>query len=138
MKRPVGVTIFAMLLMVAAILSVTLATITAWDKGFRHGIPGEPAWIGVIPVVARIALGLIYGLIGRGLWNLRRWARGVLLLYTISGVIVAVAMLIISRIVPQMALWTPPLWGWILFAGYPGLVVYYFMKREIKHAFGIQ
>jgi hypothetical protein len=138
MKRPVGVTIFAVLLMAAAVAHISLGTITAWDKGLEYRIRGEPPWVSAIPVVARIALGLIYGLIGAGLWNLRRWARGAFLLWTMSGATVAVVMLILSRAVPRLGLWTPPLWIWILILVYAGMIFYYFMRTDVKRAFGIQ
>jgi uncharacterized membrane protein (DUF2068 family) len=132
------VTILAVIYVAAAVSEVCLATASAWDKGFEDRIPGEAPWINMICVVARIAFAFIYGLIAVGLWRLRKWARGVLVVLMTSGITIAVVMVALTRLVPELGLWTPPLWGVILLLVCSAFVIYYLMRADVKHAFGIQ
>jgi len=136
MERPLGVTFLATLILMVATAYLGRAAASGW--GLEGSLRGEPWWFNAIAVVARFGLGLLYGLIGVGLWRLRDWARGTFILLTVVGLTSAAFMLLLKYLAPGLGLWTPPLWISILLFAYSGLVIYYLMRTSVVRAFAAQ
>jgi hypothetical protein len=133
MKRPLGVTILAIIILILAIAYMGRAVTS--DLGLEGSMRGEPWWFKSIPVAGRFGLGLLYGLIGVGLWWLRNWARGAFILLTVVGLTSTTLILFLKSLIPGSGLWTPPVWILILLFAYCGLVIYYFMRADVKRVF---
>ena len=125
MRRPLGVTILAVLTLIAAIAEWVWAATSGW--GIERFMGGESWWISLIGPLARALLGLLYGLIGIGLWRLRKWAR---------GAVIAISSLAIGGVVFNAILGQSlSLWLLLPVAGIYALCLSYMFTRKVRQAF---
>jgi|GEM_PF-754335 len=109
-QRPAGVTILAILAFIGGVLNIISGLVFALFLAFDPVLGG--VWIGLGGVM--IVIGVLYFLVGWGLWNLKPWARTV-------SIVLAIISLIgfpIGTILGIIILW-------------------YLFKPEIKAAFGV-
>lgn len=130
MKRPLGVTILAVLALVAAVAELAWATTLGW--GGERGIPGEAWWITAIAPLARVLLGLLYAFIGIGLWRLRRWARGVVIVLSALAIGSAAFSVVWGR---QLTGFWVPLWLLLPVGAIYALCLGYMFTGKVRQAF---
>ena len=95
---PVGVTIIAVLYYIGAVLSVIIGIFFLIGAGFIGAlIPCFGALgAGILIVVGIILIGLaVLGFfIGRGLWRAQKWARIIVIIFSIIGAVMAIIQMI--------------------------------------------
>ena len=130
MRRPLGVTILAILALTAAVVELASAMTLSW--GTERGTRGEAWWITAIAPLAHVLRGMLYGLVGIGLWRLRKWAR---------GAVIAISSLAIGGVVFN-AIWGQSLTGFSVplrlllpVAGIYALCLSYMFTRKVRQAF---
>ncbi len=130
MKHPLGVTILAVLGLTTGLAEIVWAMTLGW--GTDRGIRQEVSWITAIAPIARLLLGLVYALIGIGLWRLRRWARGVVILLSALAIgTMAIAVVWAGRLNG----FSPLMWLMLPVAGFYVLCLSYMFTRNVRQAF---
>ncbi len=129
-QRPLGVTILAALAVTAALGEIAWALTRG--SGTDRGISGESWWIGAIAPLARALLGLLYFAVGIGLWKLRRWARGVVIGWSVLAM-GAVLIIIGTNLWPTEIMVS--LWFLLIVAGLNVLCLRYMFTRKVKQEF---
>ena len=132
MRRPLGVTILAVLALTAAVAELVWAITLGW--GAERGIRGEALWITAIAPLARVLLGLLYGLIGIGLWRLCGWARRVVIAWSALAIGAIAFSVVWGRRPTGFSL---ALWVLLAVAGYCALCLGYMFTRKVKQAFSV-
>ena len=129
-KRPIGVTIIAVLVAIAGIL--TLISAFSWFFGvgvfgfnLPRGIRGAGIWYGLVGLV----IGLIQLYFAWGLWTLQRWAY------------LAVVIIEILNLVLTIVSWTRGYFNWTSFLVnmiIPVVILVYFLAdRAVREAFRV-
>lgn len=139
MKRPVGVRVLATLSILSALFGVVQLCLSALGVewlGMSHEQVGEPAWFGVVPAVARLALSGLYIALGVGLWRLRRWAPRVLVIGCLTGVAVSFGLPFVVGLLFER--WEASFFAFVLFsAAACFLCLWYLGTPKVKRAFGV-
>jgi peptidoglycan/LPS O-acetylase OafA/YrhL len=130
MKRPRGVTLLAGLALLAAVAQIVWAIGSGW---FIHqATADEGAWTTTLGQLGRVLMGLIYGLIGFGLWNLRRWARRVAIGWSALAIVVITFEIFFGQ---QLTGFSVALWILLPVAGFYALCIAYMFNEKVKQAF---
>jgi hypothetical protein len=86
MKRPVGITIVAVIfLLIAAYFCGVGFIMLAWPGWIKAGLP-VPLEIWTVGPYGALVVGVVWGLIGRGLLKLHDWARVAAMLVIVVGI----------------------------------------------------
>jgi len=137
MKRPFGVAVLAVVGILSGVYgfaSGLLLVRRSWAL-MEILVPNEPRTWGVLAVGLPCVLGIIYTVTGIGLWRLRKWARGVVILWAILAIGTAVLNVILKTFNPDR--WVPPLWLLLPVVGFYGLCLAYMFTRKVKQAFSV-
>jgi hypothetical protein len=146
MKRPFGVTVLAILCLVAAIYVLYLTLDWAALRWSREGItnPSQPWWQAMIThritnLVTGLALVVFFLRLGWGLWKLENAARigmALLILLNLLMLLAAEFVLLVSPYTNNITIWSPR--DQVLYIGLIGLnalVVIYLFLPSIRRAF---
>ena len=137
MKRPIGVTVVAML----AIVGGTYRFIQSlfWIRSFSETIGnlvvfGEPkTWWFVLAVGIAPVLSIISIAVGIGLWKLRRWARLLLIVFSVLALGTVSLVFILGPI--SVDFWLRNPWPLLLPVALYGFCLAYMFTDEVKRAF---
>lgn len=127
MKRPLGVTMTACL----AFFSAAGEVVGAVNWANAHGIRWDIFGIDSVMVYTMALVGLLFGLIGTGLWKLRNWARRGFIALSVVVLAGTVSNLLLGRITGGWG----PLWPLMVVAGIYALALAYMFTRNVKQAF---
>jgi hypothetical protein len=128
MGRPFGVTILAILAILDALIAfgaaAVVGTLFAWLETFSgsYGFGGFFAGLGLVIAGVAAIIGLIYLLLGWGLWTGQGWAWTIMLILTILSLIGSIiALIAVVGIVPLII---------------NILILYYLTRPHVKAFFG--
>ncbi len=130
MSRPTGVTILAILTLLGAVSEMVWAIAMGWRT--ERGNFGQALWISWIGPSARLLLGLLYGLVGIGLWKLRNWARHVVIVLSAIAIAAVAFNAVWGR---RLTGFSVALWILIPVAGFYVVCLGYMLTRNVKQAF---
>ena len=98
-KRPIGVTIIAVLAYIGSVFAllagIAMLIGSAFIAPLIASIPGAAAFAAlgaaaaIIGGIIMIALAVLYFFLGKGLWNGKNWARIVILVFSVLGILSA-------------------------------------------------
>lgn len=143
MGRPVGVTILAVLYFIGALFCVLggilffvgggLGALAGAQSG-QQGAAGMSALIGALGAFAGVAfliIGVIYALLGWGMWKLKNWARIISIVLLVIG-----AAFQLFGLVTSFAHFSVFVLVWTLFwLAIDVLIIWYLLKPDVKAAF---
>lgn len=141
MERPIGVTILAVLefisagfiLLLGLLLTVGLSALGAMGRGGEGGsILGVLAALGAAAGVLVMILAVIPLAIGIGLWKLKNWARIVVIVFSVLGLVSNLFGVIGGVSAGEMF----SLSSGVIGLGINVLVIWYMFQPHVKQAFG--
>jgi hypothetical protein len=87
---PVGVKVISILYYVCSVLAVIGGIIAIGLSGFADQLPYSIEYLGVFLAlggILAIVMGVVSFFVARGLWNLKNWARIVVIIFAILGIL---------------------------------------------------
>jgi len=141
MERPIGVTILAVLefisagfiLLLGLLLTVGLSALGAMGRGGEGGsVLGMLAALGAAAGVLVMILAIIPLVIGIGLWKLKNWARIVVIVFSVLGLVSNLFGVIGGVSAGEMV----SLSSGVIGLGINVLVLWYMQQAHVKQAFG--
>jgi hypothetical protein len=142
MDRPTGVTILAVLEFLFAGLCILIGLLLMVGFGLLGGAVGQAGedgsgmallmGLGAVAGVVFLVVALIPLIIGIGLWKLKNWARILVIVFSILGVLsnLAGAVIPLTTGEPVSAVSS------IIGLGVNGLIIWYMFQPHVKEAFG--
>jgi len=131
--RPVGVTVLAVLHFVGAIVMAFVAILLFLGTSMAASSPSGATillGLGVFGIVLVLLFAVLGALLGWGLWNLKNWARLVVLIISALGVVATLMNLVFTGI--ELAFVA----GYLIRLAYYALVIWYLLRPHVKLAFG--
>jgi hypothetical protein len=141
MERPTGVTILAVLEFLGAGLFALIGLLLLVGFGLLGGAAGQAGesggmaflmGLGAVAGVLFLVLALIPLVVGIGLWKLKNWARILVIVFSILGVLSNLA----GAVVPLMVGEPVSAVSSIIGLGVNGLILWYMFQPHVKEAFG--
>jgi len=141
MERPTGVTILAVLEFLGAGLFILIGLLFLVGFGLLGGAAGQAGegggmavlmGLGAVAGVVFLVLALIPLAVGIGLWKLRNWARILVIVFSILGVLSNLA----GAAIPLMTGDPVSAVSSVIGLGVNGLILWYMFQPHVKQAFG--
>ncbi|MGH9777661.1 MAG: hypothetical protein ACRD5I_04550 [Candidatus Acidiferrales bacterium] len=141
MDRPTGVTILAILEFLGAGLFILLGLLFLVGFSLLGGAAGQAGegsgmavlmGLGAVAGVVFLALALIPLAIGIGLWKLKNWARILVIVFSILGVLSNLA----GAAIPLMTGDPVSAVSSVIGLGVNGLILWYMFQPHVREAFG--
>lgn len=118
---PTGVKIISVFYYIFAVLTILVGVLALFLGGLLGGVFGAMgAGLAILVAVIVIAIGVVEIFVARGLWKGRKWARIIVIIFSILGVLEAITGLVQGNVVAVQIVWllvNAVIGGYLWFSG---------------------
>jgi len=135
MRRPVGVTILALLAMLCGAPGFVWVLYLIWRVVYprEEAVPFQLTLFSLLMYAIPFTWCVIYFVVGLGLWRLRKWARRLVIYLSALGIGFVAFSFIQKQFDSDFSM--PPLWLLLAQVGFYGLCLGYMFTGDVKRAF---